>query len=101
MKKMCDEAPYIIVQLIEAEWRIYLSVNEVNIGSDNGLSSLRHRAITWTNDHPLLIGTLKKKEAVKLELNTAMCTLENDYAYGHLLIDGHLVSARVLCDKLN
>ena len=30
---------------IEAEWRIYASVNHVNIGLDNGLSSERHWAI--------------------------------------------------------
>ena len=32
-------------QLIEAEWHIYLSMNFVNIDSDNDLSSGRHQAL--------------------------------------------------------
>ena len=40
--------------LIEAEWRIYASVNLI-IGSDNGLSPGRRQAIIWTNDGILLI----------------------------------------------
>ena len=35
--------------LIEAEWRIYASVNHVIIGSDNGLAPDRPQAIIWTN----------------------------------------------------
>ena len=31
------------------------------IGSDNGLSPGRHKAIIWTNDGILLIGPLEKK----------------------------------------
>ena len=44
--------------LIEAEWRIYASLNWVIIGSDNGLSPVRHQAIIWTNAGILLIGPL-------------------------------------------
>ena len=36
--------------------RIYLSVNWIIIGSGNGLSPVRHQAITWTNDGLLSIG---------------------------------------------
>ena len=43
---------------IEAEWRIYASVNETVIGLDNGLSPGRHQAIIWTNAGILLIGPL-------------------------------------------
>ena len=43
--------------LIEAEWRIYASVNYTNIGSDNGLSPDRRQAIIWTNTGKLLIGS--------------------------------------------
>ena len=43
---------------IEAEWRIYASLNWVIIGSDNGLSPVRRQAITWTNVGILLIGPL-------------------------------------------
>ena len=32
-------------ELIEAEWRIYASLNWVIIGSDNGLSPVRRQAI--------------------------------------------------------
>ena len=44
--------------LIEAEWRIYESLNWAVIGSDNGLSPIRHQAIIWTNAGILLIGPL-------------------------------------------
>ena len=36
-------------ELIEAEWGIYMSVNYDIIGSDNGLSTVWHQAIIWTN----------------------------------------------------
>ena len=45
-------------ELIEAEWRIYASLNWVIIGSDNGLSPVRRQAIIWTNAGILLIGPL-------------------------------------------
>ena len=45
-------------QLIEAEWRIYASVNFTIIGSDNGLSPDRRQAIIWTNAGILLIWPL-------------------------------------------
>ena len=41
---------------MEAEWRIYASVNYTNIGSGNGLSPGRRQAIIWTNAGILLIG---------------------------------------------
>ena len=41
---------------IEAEWRIYASLNWVIIGSDNDLSPVRRQAIIWTNAGILLIG---------------------------------------------
>ena len=47
-------------QLIEAEWRIYASVNYAIIDSDNGLSPDRHQAIIWTSAGILLIGLLGK-----------------------------------------
>ena len=36
--------------------RIYASMNWLSIASDNGLSSVRRQAITWTNLSLLLIG---------------------------------------------
>ena len=39
----------ICLKLIEAERRIYASVNWAIIGSNNGLSPVRHQAIIWTN----------------------------------------------------
>ena len=45
-------------KLIEAEWRIYVSVNYAITGSDNGLSPGRHQGIIWTNAGILLIGPL-------------------------------------------
>ena len=44
------------LKLIEAEWRIYASVNYTINGSDNGLSPGRRHAIIWTNAGLLLIG---------------------------------------------
>ena len=38
--------------------RIYASVNQVSIGSDNGLSPIRRQAIIWTNAVLLSIGPL-------------------------------------------
>ena len=32
-----------------AEWRTSASVHKANIGSGNGMSPVRHQAITWTN----------------------------------------------------
>ena len=48
----------VFIELIEAEWRIYASVNYTIIGSDNGLSPGRRQAIIQTNAGILLIGTL-------------------------------------------
>ena len=45
-------------KLIEAEWRIYASLNWVIIGSDNGLSPVRCQAIIWIIVGILLIGPL-------------------------------------------
>ena len=44
-------------KLIEAEWRIYVRVNQPIIGSDNGLSPSQRQAIIWTNAGILLIRT--------------------------------------------
>ena len=40
---------------------LYASVNQVSIGSDNGLSPGRRQAIIWTNAGLLLIGLLGTK----------------------------------------
>ena len=45
--------------LSKAEWRINASVNYTVIGSDNGASPGRRRAIIWTNAGLLLIGPLR------------------------------------------
>ena len=36
-------------QLIEAEWRIYVSVQQNNIASDKGLMPVQHQTIIWSN----------------------------------------------------
>ena len=48
----------LISQFIEAEWRIYATLNWVIISSDNGLSPVRRQVIIWTNAGILLIGPL-------------------------------------------
>ena len=50
-----------ILKLIEAEWRIYASVNNASSGSGDDLSPDRCQAITWTNDYLLSIGPLGTK----------------------------------------
>ena len=45
-------------KLTEAGWRIYVSVDKITIGSDNGLSSGRHQAITRASAGIFLIGPL-------------------------------------------
>ena len=47
--------PYVI----GAEWRIYATVNEGIIASDNGLAPGQRQAITWTNAGFLSIGLLR------------------------------------------
>ena len=44
-----------VFKLISPECRIYASVNQVSLGSGNGLSPGRRQAITWTNAHLLSI----------------------------------------------
>ena len=44
------------IQLISPWWRIYALVNWVRIGSDNGLSPIRHQAIIKTNAGLLSFG---------------------------------------------
>ena len=43
------------IELIEAEWRLYASVNYAIIGSDNGLSPVWWQPIIWTHDGLLSI----------------------------------------------
>ena len=50
---------YIDIQLISPQCRIYASVNRVSIGSDDGLSPIRHQSIIWTKADILLIEPLK------------------------------------------
>ena len=76
---------YISQYLIEAEWRIYASVNFVNIGSDNGLSPEWRQAIIWTNAGFLSTGSLGINfsgiwvEIVKFSLKKCIwkCRLQN------------------------
>ena len=58
LQDICQED---LTHLPSPECRIYLSVNWVSIGSDNGLSPVRRQAITWTNAHLLSIGPLGTK----------------------------------------
>ena len=41
--------------LTEVKWRIYASVQQTNIASDNGLAPARRQAIIWSNAAMLLI----------------------------------------------
>ena len=46
-------------KLIEAQWRLYVSVQHTDIGSNNGLSPGRRQAIILTNAGMLLTGPLE------------------------------------------
>ena len=48
----------VVVQLIEAKWRIYASEKITRISSDNGLAPEQRQTIFWTNKGILLIGPL-------------------------------------------
>ena len=47
-------------ELISPYYHIYASVNWAIIGSDNGLSPILYKAITWTNAALLSIGFMGK-----------------------------------------
>ena len=53
---------YFFPLVIDAEWRIYASVNLAIIGSDNGLLPGRRQAFIRTNDGILLIRTSVKSK---------------------------------------
>ena len=56
---------------------IYASVNWVSIGSDNGLWSIRHQAIIWTNAGLLSIGTIFSEISVKIQIFHSQNAFEN------------------------
>ena len=48
-----------LTQLISPQCHIYASMDWVAVGSGNGLSPVRHQAITWTNAGLLSIGLIR------------------------------------------
>ena len=54
---LIETAPW----LISSQWHIYVSFKCVIIGSGNGLASVQHQAIIWSNVGLLLIGLLGTK----------------------------------------
>ena len=59
------------VLLIDAEWRTYASGNYTIIGSDNGLSPFRRKAIIWINTAILLIIPLETNfKNILIEIHT-------------------------------
>ena len=58
---------------LEAEWRIYPSVNNASIGSHNGLLSDRRQAIIWNNAGTLLIGPLERNFGeISIEIHASL-----------------------------
>ena len=56
-----------------------MSINKVIIGSGNGLLSIQHQAITWTNEGVLLIGIMATKfneNLIKMTFSYNEMTLE-------------------------
>ena len=59
------------LKVIEAEWRIYASLNCVINGSDNGLSPVRRQALIWINAGILFIGPLGTNfSEISIEMQT-------------------------------
>ena len=56
---------------IEAKWRIYASVHQVNTGSDSDLSPVRRQAMIWISARILLIGHILVK--VESLVSASMC----------------------------
>ena len=54
---------------IEAEWRIYASVNYAINGSDNGLFSVQFQAIDWNNADTFLVGKLIMRNRFQKNFN--------------------------------
>ena len=54
------------------------TLNQITIGSGNGLSLVRHQAITWTNPDWLLLGTRMNKLQWNCNQNTEQKYHEND-----------------------
>ena len=52
--------------LIKVKWLIDASVNQPNIGSNNGLSPIRHQTIIWTNAD---LFTIRLLEQMKCQWN--------------------------------
>ena len=70
--------------------RIYVSVNWVSIVSDNGLSPIRHQAITLTNDGLLLIKPLGTN------FNEILSKIQNlSYKEIHMKNGGHVVRGEI------
>ena len=72
--------------------RIYASVNQVNIGSDNGLSPGRPQAIIWTNARILLIELVGTKFTEILSRNSNILIQEN--AFGNAVCKMAVILSR-------
>ena len=80
-------------------------MNQVNIGSDNGLSPIRRQAITRTNADLLLIGRLEQT-SVKYESKYKTFIHDafvNDNAFGNIVckITAILSGGRWMKEELN
>ena len=65
--------------VIEAEWRLYVWVNQTIVGSDNGLSTVRCQAIIKTNNGSLLSSPLGDKLQRNLNQIEAIFIEENEF----------------------
>ena len=73
----------LIYQIIEAEWRIYVSTNKAVIGLSKGFAHVRRQAIIWTNEGSLsirpnetsFIETLIEIQHFDLALEYVVCKL--------------------------
>ena len=69
---------------------ICVSVNWVSVGSDNGLSPVRHQAITWTNGELWLIGPLWTKLQWNLDQNIKFFVHEKTLKDGGHFVQGEM-----------
>ena len=84
---------HFIYWLIEAKWRVYVSVNQTIISSDNGLSPNRRQAIIWTNAVLLLIRPFRTKFQWNFNQNSNIFIEENEFENVVCTDGGHFVSA--------
>ena len=96
IKGILPKGPYLpcvsmVGRALLAGYPRYASVNMVSIGSDNGLSPIRHQAIIKTNAGLLSIGTFSNKLQWNLSQNSIIFIHEKAFENAICQDGGHFV----------